>query len=470
MYTYFKIFNSIKDYHEVELARLELESLVGPVVPVRNAADLLKKHPFSEFTDAVQVSKRGDESDSVRFQDYLTHESAYGRVQGFESTQVRPDDIPRLVRRLGYTREIYVVDEADSWKSLLRRIFPQGALGKNCHAFQVGHTALIRIITNQYFLENSEHITRVTQSLPRERMREFVDSMFDNLIRHTYRIPASERARVGKRLLDYFAERGECSLYLSHGMHPYKGKFHPKMARALINLVWPRDEGIVMDNFAGSGTLLVEASLMGLDSCGSEINPMSVLMANAKCALLRVDPASLDEAASAFVSALQRELKVLKTLSQGQDTLDTPAYPLDQSIIDGIRETAPDVYDEFSTNDVLSEMVVARLIVERIFKGDIQNIMRLALAMCISNLKGKKTKNFAEEVVRVVEDICRRALLFNQINSTLGIRVGHGRVYEVDASDLKPISDIHEIRGNVNSPPYSTALDYIANDLAQLVI
>ena len=81
--------------------------------------------------------------------------------------------------------------------------------------------------------------------------------------------------QVGKRLEDYFTIREEPSLHLTHYMHPYKGKFHPKMARALLNYVYPSSNGFVMDNFAGSGTLLVESTLMGLDSIGIEGSTLS---------------------------------------------------------------------------------------------------------------------------------------------------------------------------------------------------
>ncbi len=470
MYAYFKLFNSIKDEHEVELARLEIESLVGPVEPVRSSVDVLRRRPMDLLIDATQATLRGDESDIVRFQDYLCHETAYGQVQGFESTRVRPYDVRRLVHRLGYTREIYIADETTSWDTFLRSVFPQGSVGKNCNVFFANGVAAVRIITSQYFLENSEYITKVTSSLERERVNEFVDSMFDNLMRHIYRIPASAKARVGKRFLDYLAERGENSLYLSHGLHPYKGKFHPKMARALVNIVCPGEEGTIMDNFAGSGTLLVESSLMGLDSCGVEINPMSVLMSNAKCALMHVNPAQLDAAIAEFLKEFQSELNLLRVQHRGQVTLETSSYPPDPDLYEQIRAVAPDVYHEFEPNHVLEEIVLARRIVEERYSGDIRNLLMLGLAMCISDLKGKKHKDFRERIATILEDIYRRCALFNQLKEILQLKIGRGIVYQADATDLSSVDAIRSIHGNVNSPPYSTALDYIGNDISQLAL
>ena len=41
--------------------------------------------------------------------------------------------------------------------------------------------------------------------------------------------------------------------YLTHWIYPYQGKFHPQMARALLNIAGAR-EGWVLDPYLGSGT------------------------------------------------------------------------------------------------------------------------------------------------------------------------------------------------------------------------
>ena len=91
---------------------------------------------------------------------------------------------------------------------------------------------------------------------------------------------------------------------MTHYLHPYKGKFHPKMVRALLNYVYPDDKGLVMDNFAGSGTLLVEAVLMGLDSLQLEINPLSALMSQVKCEALKLEPKELRHVIDRYLGAL----------------------------------------------------------------------------------------------------------------------------------------------------------------------
>jgi tRNA G10 N-methylase Trm11 len=70
--------------------------------------------------------------------------------------------------------------------------------------------------------------------------------------------------------------------HLFHGLHVYKAKFFPRMVRTLLNLYAPSPSARVLDPFAGSGTALTEASVMGLPSAGVDIDPLSVLIAQAK--------------------------------------------------------------------------------------------------------------------------------------------------------------------------------------------
>src|SRR4051812_48600424 len=58
-----------------------------------------------------------------------------------------------------------------------------------------------------------------------------------------------------------------------HGFHPYPARAHPTTARRLIEDLSP-DDGIVLDPFCGSGTILVEAMLAGRSAIGSDLNPV----------------------------------------------------------------------------------------------------------------------------------------------------------------------------------------------------
>lgn len=73
--------------------------------------------------------------------------------------------------------------------------------------------------------------------------------------------------------------------YLTHGLFPYPARMIPQIADRLISLYWPNKEyksGVIADIFCGSGTVLVEASLQGIQSLGTDINPFAILLAKAK--------------------------------------------------------------------------------------------------------------------------------------------------------------------------------------------
>jgi len=76
--------------------------------------------------------------------------------------------------------------------------------------------------------------------------------------------------------------REYADLWFSHFVYPFKARFRPPLARSAINIVCPEEKGIILDPFTGSGTTNIEATMMGLDSIGIDINPFYTFMTEAK--------------------------------------------------------------------------------------------------------------------------------------------------------------------------------------------
>lgn len=74
------------------------------------------------------------------------------------------------------------------------------------------------------------------------------------------------------------------SNYGSHGWHRYVGRFPPHVVRALLHGFGATRGDTLCDPFAGSGTALVEARLLGLKAIGVEISPLSALISRTKAA------------------------------------------------------------------------------------------------------------------------------------------------------------------------------------------
>ncbi|MEG9863021.1 MAG: DNA (cytosine-5-)-methyltransferase [Parvularculales bacterium] len=72
------------------------------------------------------------------------------------------------------------------------------------------------------------------------------------------------------------------SNYGTHGWHRYVGRFPPHLVRALINHFSLEIGDTVLDPFVGSGTTIVESRMLGLNSIGIDICPLSSLISRAK--------------------------------------------------------------------------------------------------------------------------------------------------------------------------------------------
>ena len=68
-----------------------------------------------------------------------------------------------------------------------------------------------------------------------------------------------------------------------HRLHPYLGKFPPQLAEALLRRRFTPG-ALVYDPFAGSGTTLVESSVLGIDAIGCDVSAFNCLLTEVKTA------------------------------------------------------------------------------------------------------------------------------------------------------------------------------------------
>src|SRR5437763_16479253 len=68
-----------------------------------------------------------------------------------------------------------------------------------------------------------------------------------------------------------------------HSMSSYLGGFPPRTPRRIIEK-WVPARATVLDPFCGSGTTLLEASLLGRAAIGVDLNPRAVALTRAKLA------------------------------------------------------------------------------------------------------------------------------------------------------------------------------------------
>jgi len=88
--------------------------------------------------------------------------------------------------------------------------------------------------------------------------------------------------------------------YLTHGLHAYKGKFYPQLAKSLLNLAELGPNAEVLDPFCGSGTVLLESQLNGFTATGLDMNPLAVLISKAKVSVAAESAVILDRVMKDF--------------------------------------------------------------------------------------------------------------------------------------------------------------------------
>lgn len=209
--------------------------------------------------------------------------------------------------------------------------------------------------------------------------------------------------------------------YATHSLFPYRGKFHPQMIRALLNMMSVKPGDIVLDPMSGSATLSVEANLMGIDSIAVDVSPFCCLMGRVKTFALNLDSKKLNQITN------------------------------DQEKIFG-KLNKPKVPDYFIKNSNDES------------KPYYQVILLAYLDAVGFARRSSKSLNILFPVVlnRYVATIKN----FQTAREKLDIQIGKSKIIEDSALNL-PLED-DEIDGVITSPPYSFAIDYVDNDKPQL--
>ena len=103
--------------------------------------------------------------------------------------------------------------------------------------------------------------------------------------------------------------------YATHGLHPYKGKFYPQLAKGLLNLANIEDGARILDPFCGSGTTLLEGYLNGFETYGCDLHPLAAKIARAKTEILDTNPDVLTEVVATIQEVIAippREFRVVR--------------------------------------------------------------------------------------------------------------------------------------------------------------
>lgn len=97
-----------------------------------------------------------------------------------------------------------------------------------------------------------------------------------------------------------------------HGFCTYPAMMVPKMQREILDVCLQMNKAAhitLIDPFAGSGTVLVEGMLRGIDIIGIDINPLAVLLCKVKTTIIK--PRKLNDHAQALLYSIDSQEKVI---------------------------------------------------------------------------------------------------------------------------------------------------------------
>jgi DNA modification methylase len=267
--------------------------------------------------------------------------------------------------------------------------------------------------------------------------------------------------------------------YLLHDFHPYKGRFYPQMIKPLINCYCkPRDT--ILDPFCGSGTTLVEASLMGIGSIGIDLNPIALF-------ITKVKMQSLYMSYKDTIVKCERLLKVLKR----RIMLLRKDYSRYSHIIDKDSESLHDFLDNIPNKEawfnpgVLEELFAIRSAIEECEIPEIRDFMLLALSAIVKDVSNWDTSSLRQRLLKVPK---RNVKTFESFQEKLGANLQLLRSFEIIRRKIDPIKVNYSIVNGdsrnldsledcsvnaiITSPPYSTSasLPYIETDKLSMYV
>jgi hypothetical protein len=278
-----------------------------------------------------------------------------------------------------------------------------------------------------------------TQSLSEEELVQRSAYLYkvDGQITHHYHICQHRPVQVDPELKhrqNFFDANAYGVGYATHGLFPYRGKFHPQMIKGILNIIGLKPGDTVLDPMAGCGTTLIEASIIGINSIGVELSPFACLMTRAKLAGLQMD-------CSGFVRLMEIADRVFAHFERNKKTV-TSLFDRD----DGNGSLLPLM--ELEENPARKELVL------------------LAFLDTMGYATRRKSKTAEQLFPTVLGRYLAAVQEFNLVREELGLRLGSSKVICGDSRKLDLASE--SVDGVVFSPPYSFAIDYVANDDLQL--
>jgi DNA modification methylase len=262
------------------------------------------------------------------------------------------------------------------------------------------------------------------------------------------------------------------STYLTHGIHPYKGKFYPQLVKSLINVAGLSSGQTLLDVFCGSGTTLLEGYLNGLRTIGCDFNPLAAKIAHVKTQMPTIESDVRERWLEVFLKALDCSTNVATT----QQWLDS--YNIDAQ---------KEILSWFPAS-VVEKLAVVGTAIAQVENGIVREFLEIVLSSIVRQIsqqdprdlrirRRKPTIEDAPVIELLLEnlELQRRKLQhFDSVKSLLPLSPKTALVWNGDSRELEGYSahgvELSSVDAVITSPPYATALPYIDTDRLSILL
>ncbi|MCJ7545712.1 MAG: site-specific DNA-methyltransferase [Deltaproteobacteria bacterium] len=258
--------------------------------------------------------------------------------------------------------------------------------------------------------------------------------------------------------------------YVTHGLHPYKGKFYPQLAKALINLCNLKPGSLILDPFCGSGTTLLEGYLNGYRTYGCDLHPLAAKIARSKLGILDINPDVLRETVGTLVKKIEHA-----------------PLPLPDEREQFKKECIEEIERWFPISIVRKLNWLLRSI-RVVSDGVLRDFLEVVLSSIIRNishqdpndLRIRKRKILIDDAdvfamyLDALDTQYERIERFWSVKGYSPNRFLPSKIVEGDSRQWQAFREMRLVESSIDmiltSPPYATALPYIDTDRLSLLI
>jgi DNA modification methylase len=259
------------------------------------------------------------------------------------------------------------------------------------------------------------------------------------------------------------------SKYATHGVHKYKGKFYPQLAKSMFNLAGLSPGSTVLDPYCGSGTVLLEGFLNGLTAYGLEMNPLAEKISRVKYSILQEDAYTVE-----------------KHLTRFGDTLDE--INENPSNRDAFNEDCLSELDSWFPEPVVNKLGWISKAIDEVSQPTVRELIEVCLSSIVRKISQQDPKDLRirrrkppidDAPVRKllqsrIESQKSRILQFSKNSNLAPSDFGEAFVQRADCRIKESYQESgitsETVDAVITSPPYAMALPYIDTDRLSILL